>query len=42
MNKLKFFFNLSFVLLVIMSCNNDDDNSPTIEIRDRAEQQIDD
>ena len=42
MNKLKFFFNLSFVLVVIMSCNNDDDNSPTIEIRDRAEQQIED
>ena len=42
MNKLKLFFNLSFVLVVILSCNNDDDNTPTIEIRDRAEQQIED
>lgn len=42
MNKLKLFFNLSFVLVAILSCNNDDDNTPTIEIRDRAEQQIED
>ena len=42
MSNFKFIIGLLVIFNVFLSCNNDDDNIPEVEIRDRAEQQIED